>query len=292
MIGTRFLEAGAAGISPCRVSILPAPLAATVSWMAGTDQGPAAILAASDTLELLDDELLIETWRLGIETLPALELADLAVAAAWERIRTAVAGELARGRFVVTIGGEHGVTVPAVTAYRARYPDLTVVQIDAHLDLRDAYEGEPCSHASVMRRLHDLGLPFVQVGIRSFSREEWLFCRETGITFFSPARLRQPGGLAAILARVRGPVYLTIDVDGLDPAVMPATGTPEPDGLSWVEATGFIRALAGAHPIVGLDLVELAPLPGLHHAAFTAAKLLYRSLGYILGAELPALDRG
>jgi agmatinase len=278
----QFLDEDEAATPHKRVSIISAPLANTVSWGAGTDQGPAAIIAASPALESFDNELRQETFRAGFETLPPLALADLSSAEACERIFAAVDRELGKGRLPVLLGGEHTVTVPAVTACANRYPGLHVVQIDAHLDLRDNFEGSPLSHACVMRRLHDLHIPFTQVGIRSFSREEWEFVRREELSPFFMERLRlEPDWIEQVCDRIDGPVYITIDVDGLDPAIMPATGTPEPDGLTWQEATGLLRRLAERKQVVGLDFVELAPTPELHHATFTVAKLIYRTLGYI-----------
>jgi len=280
-----------------RVAIVSAPLASTVSWQPGTDKGPAAIIAASPALEIFDDELLADTWRIGIDTLPPLALGGLASIEAWQTICATVAAELAKDRLVVTLGGEHSVTVPAVAAHLRRYPRLHVLQIDAHLDLRDDYEDNPLSHACVMRRLHDLAIPFTQVGIRSFSRPEWELVRQQGWQPFTMDRIESsPAWQEDVVAALSGPVYVTIDVDGLDPAIMPATGTPEPGGLSWRQLTGLLRKVAAARSIVGLDIVELAPIPGAHHASFTVAKLLYRTLGYIapqlqLAAPPPAAEQ-
>lgn len=284
----RFLEEEAeVGVASPRFAVLSAPLARTVSWGGGTERGPAAILAASPALEVFDDELLQETVQAGIVTRPPLALDDCQLAEACERIRAAVACELAAGLFPVLLGGEHTVSGPAVAAMREQYPDLHVVQVDAHLDLRDSYGGTPLSHASVMRRVADLGVAFSQVGIRSFSAEEWQLVQQRGWQPFTMARIhRQEDWLPQLLNEIKGPVYLTIDVDGLDPSIMPATGTPEPDGLSWRQLTELIRALAVHQAgLVGLDVVELAPRPDLAFADFTAAKLIYRTLGYIWARE-------
>ncbi|MEW6595167.1 MAG: agmatinase [Thermodesulfobacteriota bacterium] len=274
------------GVAP-RVSILSAPLAATVSWGGGTDQGPRAILDASPALEVFDDELLQETVLAGIETLPPLDVAGCSQETACERICRAVGEELRRGRFPVLLGGEHSVTTGAVAALLRHYPDLHVVQVDAHLDLRDSYEENPLSHAAIMRRLDDLAIPFSQVGIRSFSREEWLLVQERGWQPFFMRRIRQEADwIAQVCANIKGPVYLTVDVDGLDPSIMPATGTPEPDGMSWAMAVDLIRTLVREKNLVGMDVVEFAPRPGAEHAAFLAAKLIYRTLGYLYAPVL------
>ena len=279
-------EESEVGVAP-RVSILSAPLAATVSWGAGTDQGPRAILDASPALEVFDDELLQETVLAGIETLPPMDFAGCALEMVAARICTAVGAEVARGRFPVLLGGEHSVTTGAVAALLRNYPDLHVVQIDAHLDLRDSYEETPLSHAAVMRRLDDLAVPFTQVGIRSFSQEEWLLVQERGWQPFFMRRIKaEADWVAQICAEIKGPVYLTVDVDGLDPSIMPATGTPEPDGMSWAMAIDLIRALVREKHLVGMDVVEFAPRPGAEHAAFLAAKLIYRTLGYLYAPVL------
>lgn len=265
-----------------RITILSAPLASSVSWLGGTERGPQAIIDASPALEVFDDELLSETVRLGIETRPIPDFTAITAAESCRRIEEAVARELAGGRFPVLLGGEHTVTVPAVRACLARYPDLHVVQIDAHLDLRQEYDGNLYSHACVMRRLDDLGVPFTQIGIRSFSREEYELVRSKGWRPFFMERIRtEPDWIAQVCAGISGPVYFTCDVDGLDPAIMPATGTPEPDGLTWRETIGLLRELARTHRIIAMDVVEFAPRPGAEHAAFCAAKLIYRTLGYV-----------
>lgn len=265
-----------------RIAILSAPLASSVSWLVGTELGPQAIIDASPALEVFDDELLSETVRLGIATRPVPDFAGLATDAACKQIQDAVATELAGGMFPVLLGGEHTVTVPAVQACLAHYPDLHVVQIDAHLDLRDQYEGNPNSHACVMRRLADLGIPFTQVGIRSFSKEEYdLVQAKSWRPFFMPRIHAEADWIEQVCAGIKGPVYFTCDVDGLDPAIMPATGTPEPDGLTWRQTIALMRGIAHCHRIVGMDFVEFSPRPGAEHAAFTVAKLIYRTLGYI-----------
>ena len=267
---------------PKRIAILSAPLASSVSWLGGTELGPRAIIDASPALEVFDDELLSETVRFGIATRPAANFTAITAAEACRQIEAAVAEELAGGMFPVLLGGEHTVTVPAVQACLAKYPDLHVVQIDAHLDLRDQYDDNPNSHACVMRRLDDLGIPFTQVGIRSFSKEEYELVQAKGWQPFFMHRIHaEADWIEQVCAGIKGPVYLTCDVDGLDPAIMPATGTPEPDGLTWRETIGLLREIARNHRIVGMDFVEFSPRPGAEHAAFTVAKLIYRTLGYI-----------
>ena len=271
-----------------RVSILAAPLASSVSWLGGTELGPQAIIEASPALEVFDDELLRETVRVGIETRPIPDFTAMAAVEACGAIQAAMAAELAIGRFPVLLGGEHTVTVPAVQACLEHYPDLHVVQIDAHLDLRDQYEDNPDSHACVMRRLDDLGVPFTQIGMRSFSQEEYELVRARGWKPFFMHRIHaEADWIDQVCREIRGPVYLTVDVDGLDPAIMPATGTPEPDGLSWLQTIALLRAITENHRLVAMDFVEFSPRPGAEHAAFTVAKLLYRTLGYVFQQKNP-----
>lgn len=279
-----FLEPGCqADEAAARVVIIPAPYGATVSWLAGTDQGPAAVLEASAALELFDDELLCEPWQAGIATQSPLDCrgsTEQVLMRLCQRLQEVVG----RGQLPVVLGGEHSLSVAGVAACLRHYPDLCVVQVDAHLDLRESYEDNWLSHACVMRRIDDLAAPFIQVGIRSFSREEWQLCAEREFHPWTMGRLaRQGDWLADIQAAVKDrPVYLTFDVDGLDPAVMPATGTPEPDGLSWRQAVDLIAGLCRAGTLVGADFVELAPPVGPAYSSFTAAKLVYRTIGYAL----------
>jgi len=269
------------------VVVIPVPLANTVSWQPGTDKGPEAILDASDTLELFDDELLQDTWKIGISTVASLAVSSCSSEEACRIIDQTVTQVLNENKFPVLIGGEHTVTVGAVAACVRQYPSLHVVQIDAHLDLRQTYDGTPLSHACVMRRIDDMGLSFSQFGIRSFSREEWLFVKERGLQPQTIHRIHNnKDWIEQGIAQINGPVYITIDVDGLDPSIMPATGTPEPDGLSFREVTALIEAIARKNQVIGMDCVEFSPITDGHHAAFTAAKLIYRALGYIFNDTL------
>ena len=279
-----------------RVHVLPVPLERSVSYGAGTAAGPAAIIEASRQVELFDRALGGEpALAYGIHTLPPIPVERGTVEEILARVQAAVAGIAAAGKLPVVLGGEHTVTIGPVRALaaarsRAQGAPLALVQVDAHADLRGEYQGSPYSHACVMRRLvEETGCELTQVGIRSLCAEEDAFIGgHPGRvrTFFADEIHADPAGgwLGELAARLAGrSVYLTIDVDGLDPSVVPATGTPEPGGLSWQQATALLETVAAAAGrIVGIDCVELAPSPGLHAADFAVAKLLYRAISLSL----------
>ena len=271
------------------VLILPIPFEATVSYGGGTRNGPAAIIEASQQVELYDREFDREpATEYGVHTLPALELAS-DPATAVDQIAAAAREAAGSGKLLVGLGGEHTVSVGFGRGLlEAVGGPLTIVQIDAHSDLRDSYEGTPYSHACIARRLLELdGIDQVlQLGIRSVCTEEVQFVRENPqrARVWYAEQVHDGRWLAEFVQRVRGRrVYLTIDVDGLDPAIVPATGTPEPDGLTWSETLQILRTLADNASIVGMDCVELAPQDNLHAADFAVAKLLYKTISYARG---------
>lgn len=275
-----------------KVVILPAPYESTVSYGRGTKKGPAAILEASRYVEFFDEETKREIHReRGIATLAPLDFSKKKDAAAVQLLHDVVADLLAGDKFIVTIGGEHTVSIGSIAAYAKKYSDLSVLQFDAHSDLRPEYGGNKFSHATVMARVCEFLDPkrLVQVGIRSQAREEAEFTRENGVHTYYAHEIR--GGKYTRLLRywddaaienLTDHVYVTFDVDGLDPSIMPSTGTPEPNGLLWSEVTQCLRKLSQRKKIVGFDIVELAPIAGLHHPDFTAAKLISRILNYAL----------
>jgi agmatinase len=263
-----------------RVVILPVPVDRTTSYVAGTRNGPREILEASSHMELWDEEVGADVHGVGIFTLPAMELPFGEMAPLVEEIRR-VAGEvLARGKFLVTLGGEHSITPPLVAAAASRFSGLSVLQIDAHADLRDCYMGTPHNHACAMRRSLEYA-PVTQVGIRSMSTEEAEAVAGLNTTIFYDATMRKdPAWIERVVDTLGESVYITIDVDGLDPAIMPATGTPEPGGLSWYEMLALLRATIARKSVVACDVVELSPLPGLMAPNFLCAKLVYKILSY------------
>jgi agmatinase len=268
-----------------RAVVLPLPLEKSTSYRKGASRGPEAIVEASTQVEFFDAELALEPCSVGIHTdweLGDPRLNELPVTEFLERIRRKTRSLLEKGKFVLALGGEHTITVGLIDPYLERYGDsLTVVQIDAHADLKDQYQGNPFSHACVMRRL--LGrVPIVGAGIRSVDPEEFDHARpEKGYRAFYAHEIRSnPAWIRQLLDSIRTPnVYLTVDVDGLDPSILPSTGTPEPGGLGWWETLDLIRGLSRERKIVGADVNELAPGPA-HHADFTTAKLCYKILGY------------
>jgi agmatinase len=268
-----------------RAVIIPFGLEASVSYGGGTARGPEAIIAASPKLEFFDEALWCEPYReFGIATLEAPEIAP-GVEAALEQLEAVVDAVLAAGKFPLTLGGEHSLTAGAIRPFARRYPDLVVLQFDAHSDLRDGYLGEHYSHAAAMRRVLDHpGVSLISVGIRATDISEVPFIEATTerITIHW-AKDRRRWNIEEIIAPLKGrPVYITFDVDGFDSSLMPATGTPEPGGFFFDEACDILRAASASGTIVGADIVELAPIPGLHACEFTVAKLTYKLLSYAL----------
>ena len=269
-----------------RVVFLPVPYDLTTTYFPGARRGPLAILEASTHLELFDEELEVEVCRLGFHTLEPLEAVASGPEEMVRQIRAYAAPVTRANKFPVLIGGEHTVTLGAVQALGEKYPRLSFLQLDAHADLRESYEGTPFSHACVGRRLAELG-PLVQVGVRSLSLEENLYLRNAPIKCFPWHSLSgTPDWVEQVAQALSGEVYVTIDLDVLDPAIMPAVGTPEPGGLDWKTLTQFLAHLAREKSVVGIDVVELAPIPGLIAPDFLAAKLIYRFLGNIFASSL------
>jgi agmatinase len=267
-----------------RAVIFPVPLERSSSYEYGTRNGPSAILAASRNMELYDDELELEPYKeIGIATLRAIDTADGTIDEVTTELYTAQLGILEDGKFPVALGGEHSLTPPLVSATAKKFGDLTVLQIDAHADLRDEYQGNPASHACTMRRVVEV-CPAVQVGIRSLSEEEAKAIPHLRTKIYwakDIVRAPMKAWIAKVLNDLSAHVYLTIDVDGFDPSIIPATGTPEPGGLDWHQVTSLVRAVADHKKIVAMDVVELLPQAGDHASDFLAAKLVYKCLGYI-----------
>lgn len=267
-----------------RAVIFPVPLERTSTSPHGTRGGPAAILKASRNMELYDEELELEPYKeVGIHTLPAIDTMDGTLEDVITELFTAQCALLEDEKFTVALGGEHTLTGPLVSAMKRKYNNLSVLQIDAHADLREEYQGSPASHACTMRRVVEV-CPAVQVGIRSLSVEEARAIPDlrTKIHWANDiVRAPLKSWIAKVLSDLSPNVYLTIDLDGFDPSIVPATAMPEPGGLDWHQVTSLVRAVASHKKIVGMDVVELLPQPGDHASDFLAAKLVYKCLGYI-----------
>ena len=266
-----------------RITVVPVPYDGTSTWLKGADRGPEAIIEASSHLELYDLETSSEPYRHGIltdEPVSEASSPEGMVRAVEER----VAAHYRAGRFPVVLGGEHSVTVGAVRAAAARYKGICVLQLDAHADLREEYEGSRFNHACVMARVRELA-PIVQVGIRSMDAAE-----KKGLdprrVFFAQQLAGRRGWEREVVRRLGPRVYLTVDLDALDPAIMPSTGTPEPGGLGWYQVLALAARLCRERELVGFDVVELAPSAN-RAPDFLAAKLVYKLLAYRFQRETP-----
>ena len=269
-----------------RVVVWPVSYEGTVSYGTGTGRGAEAIIDASRNMELYDEETDAEVYKIGIHTVgesPSVDPPARMMQLLYERARELVGS----GKFITMIGGEHSVSAPVIRAHAERYDNLSVLQIDAHADLRDQYDGTPHSHASVMARVvRDMRLPSVQCGIRSISAEEArsLDGLPTRI-FWAKDIVGRTDWWDAAVDGLTENVYLTIDIDGLDPSLVAQTGTPEPGGLGWYETIGLLRTLARRRRVVGMDLTEYSYVEGFDASAFLCAKLIYKSLAFIFEKE-------
>lgn len=287
------LRTDAATPDKARCVVIPFGIEASVSYGGGTKAGPQAILEASHQLELFDEEFWAEPYaRYGIAAVREPKIAE-DVPAALDQLEGLVEAVLAQGRFPFVLGGEHSLTAGAIRPFAKRYKDLVVLQFDAHADLRDGYLGEHYSHAAAMRRVLDnRGVSIVSVGIRAISSGEIAFYENNRdrITIHWGKDQARWDIEEIVKPLVGRPVYVTFDIDGLDGAVMPATGTPTPGGIPYLTALAILRRAAEVATIVGADLVELAPIPGLHVYDYTAAHLAYKMMNYALAGRIDAAE--
>lgn len=260
------------------VIIQPVPYDGTSTWMKGADKGPEALLDASYNLEFYDIETGTEVYRQGISTLdPVLEGSSPEAMSA--EVKSRVECILKAGKFPVVLGGEHSVSIGAIQAASNRYNDLTVLQLDAHSDMRNEYHGSAYNHACVMARAREVAA-VTQAGIRSCDVSE-LENIDPDRIFYAHQIKKQPDWMEQVSRQLSSQIYLTIDLDVFDPAWLPATGTPEPDGLAYREVIQLVQQIVQRHTIVGMDIVELCPHPAHRASDFFAAKLLYQLLSII-----------
>jgi agmatinase len=287
-----FLDTSPAEADPDRAAavIIPVPYDGTTSYRTGARYGPSAIVRASKHLEDYDLALDRDISLVGIHTAPAVVPDAGGPERVVEQVYRTVLEWAERGKLVAVLGGEHTIAIGAVRALREVFPDISVLFIDAHADLRDSYMGTRWGHASVARRIGEI-CPIVEVGVRSMTEEERDFIRATKLPVH---RWPSEGDVDALADRVletlTSHVYVSVDLDALDPSIMAAVGTPEPGGMSWADVTGLLSAIAGRREVVGFDLSELSPGEGPEACAFTAAKLAYRLIGYATALHRHVLE--
>ena len=268
-----------------RFVVLPLPYEGTVTYGTGTAGGPDAIIQASTQVELFDEELLGEFFQAGVFTANPVDCQSFSPEQNQERIYSAAAKLMADDKFVLALGGEHSVSVALVKAAAQRWPNLSVLHLDAHADLRDTYQQSKFSHACVVRRLRDMSLPTVSVGIRSYSLQESNLLEKSTITARQIAQTRsdssaQTQWIDQVLTSLSDTVYVTVDIDVFDPSQAPGTGTPEPGGLDWYEVTALLRRVAQTKQIVSADIVEVIPKIAGQVTEFLAARLAYKIIAY------------
>lgn len=276
------------GFKNAKVVVLPVPYDSTTSYGVGARHGPQAIISASRNMELYDHEFDASPYEIGIHTLSELEPSMAGPKETSERVQQVIKDILDAGKLPFMLGGEHSITAGAVKAVAEKFKNFSVLQLDAHADMRDEYEETKYNHACAMRRAREI-TDVVQAGIRSLSAEEADYIKEKKVKniFFAP---QDPADFDAqipkIVAALKDNVYITFDIDALDPAEVPSTGTPEPGGLRWHQALKLLHAVAEKKKIIGMDLVELAPIPGNSAPDFLAAKLAYKMVGYAFLKEM------
>jgi agmatinase len=265
-----------------RFAVLPVPYDSTASYQPGARNGPAAIIAASQHLEWFDEELETECYKCGVTTLDPVE-PDMSGPEKVHKDLLKVARRIVRdGKFVLGLGGEHSISAALVQAVMPKYRDLSVLQIDAHCDLRNRYRGSQYSHACVMRRILDLGVGVVPVGIRAVDLEDHRFMKRSGIMPITARDCHADDDwVDRALDALTDTVYVTVDIDGFDPSFAPGTGTPEPGGLDWYQITSLLRLVAAEKRVVGADIVEVAPIPGQVVTEYLAARLAYKIIAYV-----------
>lgn len=268
-----------------RVVVVPIPFDATTCYRPGTREGPQAIIDASRNLELYDPELRRSPSTVGIHTLRAIEPVMGNAVAMVDRIERVTGELLDHDKFVVTLGGDHSVSIGVIRAFAQRDPNMSVLQIDAHTDLREEYEGNALSSATIMRRVLDVCPRTAQVGIRSISEPEAQLVQERQLPLWLASDIQRQTArgrdewIADVVGSLGDEVYITFDVDAFDPSLVPGTGTPEPGGLGWYEVMDLLAAVTAQRRVLGFDVVELSPLVESHVSPVVAAKLVYKLIG-------------
>jgi agmatinase len=265
------------GFASSQIVVLPVPYDGTSTWIKGADKGPEALLIASANMELFDIETGTEVYKKGIYTSKAITESKSPEKMS-EAVYHKALNYIDENKFVVTIGGEHSISIGVIKAHTEKYQDLTVLQIDAHTDLRPEYEGSKFNHACVMSRVSEW-CPFVQVGIRSMDVEELQFT-VPGSIFYASDIVDNDDWMDKAIKKLSKNVYLTFDLDGLDPSILPGTGTPEPGGLLWYQTIKFLKKVIEKRNLVGFDVVELCPNEINKTSDFLASKLVYKILSY------------
>jgi agmatinase len=263
------------------IVIVSVPYDRTSTWGKGADKGPEAIIEASANMELYDIETDSEVYRKGIFTDKAIRC-NAGPEQMVVQVEKRVSRHIDKGKFVVSLGGEHSVSIGAVEAHAKKFKNMSVLQLDAHADLREEYLGSKYNHACVMARIREIA-PIVQVGIRSMDICEKRFLDKQNI-FLAEDIYNNQGWIEKALKKLSKNVYITIDLDVFDPSIMPSTGTPEPGGLLWYDVLAFLKAVCKRKDVVGFDVVELCPVKHDRASDFLAAKLIYKLLSYIFRA--------
>lgn len=271
------LEAEFSDAEASQFVVLPIPYDKTASYLKGTVNGPQAIISASQQVEFFDEILLDEFYQAGVFTADAVQCDGVSPEELQDKITEAAAPYVQAYKFLLSLGGEHSVTPALVKTIRQRYDNLSVLHIDAHADLRDEYQGSKFSHACAMRRIYDMNIPVVHVGIRSFDKDQHDFIMAHKVKIFSPVAIAHKADwIAAVLHELTDNVYISLDIDGLDPAYAPGTGTPEPGGLTYQQLVDLILAVGKTRHIVGADIVEVIPGIAGVVTEFLAARLAYK----------------
>jgi len=269
------------------ITILPVPYESTTSYGKGTELGPAAVLDASHYVEFFDEELNRELcFEKGISTIRSLNFEKRKAKKAVEYICMVITDLINDGKYVVTLGGEHTIAIAPIKAHLKFDKNISVLQFDAHSDLRDRYEGKKYSHACFTARVAEFTNEIIQVGVRAQSKEEYNYIKEKKINTFYAYEIRDGkygnNWQEAVINSLKEKVYVTFDVDYYDPSLMPSTGTPEPNGFFWNETNKFLKTLGQERKVIGFDVVEVAPIKGFSSPDYLAAKLIYKMLNYFI----------